>query len=86
MNVEPIGYSPSFKIYKSTTITRYGSKMSGVYKGNNIEIYTDKKGDKLFYKLYYVSDNFLKFLKSKLVYFSNNKKYKTVWSTRNEVI
>lgn len=86
MNVEPIGNSPSFKIYKSTTVTRYGSKMSGVYKGNNIEIYTDKKGDKLFYKLYYVSDSFLKFLKSKLVYFSGNKRYKTVWSKSHESI
>ena len=84
MRTEPVTNSPTFKIYKSCEITRYGTKMTGIYKGNNIEIYTDKKGDKLFYKLYYVSDKMLNFIKSKLVYFSGNKKYKTVWSTRHE--
>ena len=70
MQIQPIRHpSPnpiSFGIYKNTRITPYGKCTYGNYKGYNIEIYDDVK-DKA--KLYYVSDNIRRWVKSKLIFF-----------------
>lgn len=72
MKPQPIQpYSPTFGIYKSTNITRYGKCTKGTYRGYNIEIYDDKKDNA---KLYYVSDNIRRWIKSKLVYLDNGVK------------
>ena len=70
MNIQPIS-KINFGIYKGTKITRYGQCDYGVFKEKNIEIYFDKQ-DKT--KLYYVSDLFRNWIKSKLIYFENNIK------------
>lgn len=83
------GYNPSFKIYQGTTKTvrDYGTVIcdTGIYKDKKIEIYSafGKQG-KLEHKLYYVSQ-MLNWLKSKLVYYSGGKKFKTVRSERSVV-
>lgn len=70
MKIQPI--TPiNFGIYKGTKTTRYGQCDYGVFKEKNIEIYFDKQ-DKT--KLYYVSDLFRNWIKSKLIYFENNIK------------
>ena len=79
MEIKPIS-NVTFGIYKNCTVTKYGPKLHGEYKGYNIDVYTDSRSGKIFYKLYYVSDCFLNFVKSKLAYFSNNKKWKQVYS------
>ena len=61
----------SFGIYKGTKITSYGKCTYGKYKDYNIEIYDDIK-DKA--KLYYVSDNIRRWIKSKLAYLDNGIK------------
>ena len=71
MFVSPISTAVSFGIYKGIKKTGYGQCMWGEYKGNNIEIYTDKK-DKT--KLFYISDKVRNWIKSKLEYFENGKK------------
>ena len=78
MKTEPIKpqpittYNPiSFGIYKGTKITSYGKCTYGDYKGYNIEVYDNAK-DKA--KLYYVSDNIRRWVKSKLVYLDNGIK------------
>ena len=74
MHIQPIQPNkpqPSFGIYRGTRITSYGKCISGRYRGYNIEIYDDKQ-DKA--KLYYVSDNAMKWVKSKLVYLDNGIK------------
>ena len=91
MKTQPVqgGFNPSFRIYKGTTKTvrSYGTVIcdTGVFKDKKIEIYsaTGKDG-KLENKLYYVS-HMLKWLKSKLVYYSNGKKYKTIRSEKSAV-
>ena len=72
MKVEPIEPKPpSFGIYKETRKTDYGQWDKGIFRGQNIEIYQDFK-DKT--KLYYVSDKFRNWIKSKLVYFDKGIK------------
>ena len=90
MKIQPIpNYNPSFRIYQGTktTVRDYGTVVcdTGVYRDKKIEIYSafGKEG-KLEHKLYYVS-LFMEWLKSKLVYYSNNKKWKTVRSERKFV-
>ena len=61
----------NFGIYKGSKVTSYGHWDYGVYKGKNIEIYTDTR-DKA--KLYYVSDQFRNWIKSKLEYFDKGIK------------
>ena len=82
MKPQPITtYNPSFGIYKGTKITSYGKCTYGNYKGYNIEVYDDVK-DKA--KLYYVSDNIRRWVKSKLVYLDNGIK-KIIRSNNNGV-
>ena len=76
MEITPIN-NTNFGIYKGTKITGYGQCDYGVFRGNNIEIYHDKR-DKT--KLVYVSDQLRNWVKSKLEYFDKGKK-KTVIST-----
>ena len=72
MKPQPITiYNPSFGIYKGTKTTSYGKCTYGNYKGYNIEVYDDVK-DKA--KLYYVSDNIRRWVKSKLIYLDNGIK------------
>ena len=91
MKIQPINqYNPSFKIYQGTktTVRDYGTIVcdTGVFRDKKIEIYSmiGKQG-KLEHKLYYVS-KLLNWLKSKLVYYSNGKKWKTVRSERSEAV
>lgn len=75
MRIQPLRHpSPnfiSFGIYNGTKITSYGKCTYGKYKDYNIEIYDDIK-DKA--KLYYVSDNIRRWIKSKLIYLDNGIK------------
>lgn len=61
----------SFGIYLTTKKTNFGDCIFGKYKGYNIEIYDIKKDNT---KLYYVCDNKLKWIQSKLVYYINGIK------------
>lgn len=71
MKVEPTQPKPTFGIYLKTRKTDYGQWDKGVFREQNIEIYQDFK-DKT--KLYYVSDKFRNWIKSKLVYFDKGMK------------
>lgn len=55
----------SFGIYKYSKPKPYGWFTHGEYKGYNIDIYDAKRENS---KLYYVSDNTRRWIKSKLVY------------------
>ena len=70
MRVQPLRhpslYPISFGIYKNTRITPYGKCTYGEYKKYNIQVYDDRE-DKA--KLYYISDDKLRWVKSKLVFF-----------------
>ena len=83
MRTQPITNKPqpSFGIYKGTKITSYGKCTYGNYKRYNIEIYDDVK-DKA--KLYYVSDNIRRWIKSKLIYLDNGIK-KIIRSNNNSL-
>lgn len=73
--MKPNPISPvSFGIYLRTRKTSYGQCDYGIYKNNNIEIYTAKENGKLIHKLFYVSDAVRNFIKSKLIYFENGIK------------
>ena len=79
----------SFGIYQNThKVTRdWGTLITdtGILKDKKIEIYNAyNKNGKLEHKLYYLQNLLGNWLKSKLVYFSNGKKYKTLCSERNE--
>ena len=65
MPIQPNKYRPSFGIYKNTRITPYGKCTYGEYKKYHIQVYDDRE-DKA--KLYYISDDKLKWVKSKLVF------------------
>ena len=78
MNIKPID-NTSFGVYKKTIITGYGHKMVGTYKGNNIIIHYDQQNN---IKMFYVTNNFNKWIKSKLEYFQNGVK-KIIWSYAN---
>lgn len=85
MKTLPIS-SISFGIYQNTktTVRDYGTVICdiGTFKDKKIEIYSMVgKNGKLEHKLYYVSQ-MLNWLKSKLVYYSNNKKWKVIKSER----
>jgi hypothetical protein len=64
--------NPVFGILTHSKKTHYGEYTKGVYRDYNIEIF-DAKNYKQ--KLYYVSDKFLNWVKSKLVYFQNGTKH-----------
>ena len=79
MQIQPIQpSSPSFGIYKGTRITHYGSRDTGIFKNTKLDIYTVKDEEKLDCKLYYLADKAGNGIKSKLVYFSGNKKAKVI--------
>ena len=80
MNINSQSYTPSFCIYIKTKKTNYGYTDIGKYKGYNIEIYNDNETKS---KLYYISDKFLNWVKSKFIYFNNNKK--TIIKSENSV-
>ena len=71
MPIQPNKYRPSFGIYKNTRITPYGKCTYGEYKKYHIQVYDDRE-DKA--KLYYISDDKLKWVKSKLVFFRDGIK------------
>lgn len=56
-----------------------GDKKLSIYTGIDFN-------DSKIYKLYYLRDSLGKWIKSKLVYFDNNKKTKVLRSTRKEWI
>ena len=86
MIIQPIGiYTPPFKCHKGTTehLRDYGKVIqdTGVFKGCKLDVYSayDTEGN-LVHKLYYLSDSVGHWIKSKLVYFKDNKKDKVVYS------
>jgi hypothetical protein len=75
MKIQPIN-NTSFGIYKGTRKTYYGFVDSGTYKDKNIDIYHAFNEDEtLKHKLYYITDNVGKWIKSKLKFFKNDKCY-----------
>lgn len=72
MKTEPIKPQPTFGILKGYKKTPYGQYTWGEFKGHKIEIYDAKEHNQ---KLQYVSNNqTLKWIKSKFIYFLNDKK------------
>lgn len=86
-------YNPVFKgskgIYVKTTLTKQGNESVqcdyGNFKGNNIEIYSLKENDTLKNKFYYVSNKALKCIRSKLVYFQNNRRIRVALKTADKI-
>lgn len=82
INSSITGFSPNFGIYQGTktTVRDYGTVVcdTGIFKDKKIEIYSafGRQG-KLEHKLYYVS-KMMKWVKSKLKYYSAGKCYKTI--------
>ena len=54
--------------------------LDGIYKGYNIDIYTSFNNGFICHKLFYVKNNVGEWIKSKLIYFENNKIIKKVIS------
>ena len=77
---KPKPYPVTFGIYKNTTITGYGKKIIGEWGTKRLEIYTAKENGQLKHKLYCLYD-LGKWIKSKLVYYMNGIKDKTVRSS-----
>ena len=76
----------SFGIYQNTkkTVRDYGTVIcdTGMYRDKKIEIYSMVgKNGKLEHKLFYIS-RLMNWLKSKLVYYSDGKKYKQILSEK----
>ena len=87
MKVQPIQIPPPFKCHQATTETMkpYGKviKETGIIKGFKLDVYSAyTREGKLVHKLYYLSDKVGNWVKSKLVYYQNGKKFKTVRSER----
>lgn len=82
MKVEPT--NQTFGIYQSTKVKRYGRVIQGIYKGFNIDIYIAENQGQIEHKLYYVKKAG-EWFKSKLVFFSNGEKYKSVISEAKNV-
>lgn len=79
MKIEPIKPQPQFGIYKYTKLTGYGSKITGKIKDYTLDIYIAQDKGRLRHKLYYLKKAG-EWVKSKLIYFSNNKPYKVIKS------
>ena len=77
MKIEPIKPQPQFGIYKGTKLTGYGNKITGKIKDYTLDIYIAQDKGKLKHKLYYLKKAG-EWVKSKLIYFSNNKPYKVI--------
>ena len=79
MKIEPIKPQPQFGIYKGTKITSYGYIDMGKIKDYTIDIYVAKNNNtnKIKHKLYYLKKAG-QWIKSKLIYFSDNKPYKVI--------
>ena len=73
MKVSPI------KIYKQTIITRYGRRISGSSRGYEYDVFIKEDNGQIEHKLYYVRKAG-EWIKSRLLYFSNNKQYKEIRS------
>ena len=85
MQIQPIQpNNPSFGIYKVTKVTSYGNRETGFLNGHKLDVYTAKEDGILVHKLYYLSDKFGNWIKSKLVYFENGKKVKVIKSERKK--
>ena len=83
MKVQPI----SFKCHQdSKEILRdYGKvlKDTGIINNKRLEIYSAySREGKLIHKLYYLADSVGNWIKSKLVYYSDGKKIKTIRSEK----
>lgn len=76
---KPVPYPISFQIYKGTKITSYGYIDMGKIKDYTIDIYVAKNNNtnKIKHKLYYLKKAG-QWIKSKLIYFSDNKPYKVI--------
>ena len=80
MNIQPIPAYINFGVYKNTKKTSYGERVRGIINGYQVDVYTAYNEDKTKkHKLYYVS-RAGQWVKSKLDFFKDNKKYKTVKS------
>jgi hypothetical protein len=88
MIIGPYNGTVVYGYQRSKSVIRdYGKVVQDTIQLDNytLDIYTatDKQGKKI-HKLYYLKDKFDHWIKSKLVFFSNNKKYKTLRSERKE--
>lgn len=64
----------NFGIYRCSKVTPYGTRDTGIYKDKIIDIYNDT-GNNM--KLYYVSDLYNNWIKSKLAYYIDKVKHIT---------
>ena len=71
MKPQPVT-SPTFGIYKFTKPKHYGYQVTGKLKDYKLDIYVATDNDKIKHKLYYLTKAG-EWLKSKLVYYKNNK-------------
>ena len=83
MYIQPV----SFKCHTDTKemLKPYGKviKDTGFINGKKLEIYSAySREGKLIHKLYYLADSVGNWIKSKLVYYQNGKKFKTIRSER----
>lgn len=87
MKIHPIDIPPPFKCHQSSkeSLRDYGKviKDTGFINGKKLEIYSAyTREGKLIHKLYYLSDAVGNWIKSKLVYYANGKKVKTLKSQK----
>ena len=87
MHVPPITQPTVFRCHTDTTekIRDYGKviKDTGFINGKKLEIYSAySREGKLIHKLFYLSDKVGNWIKSKLVYYHDGKKIKTLRSSK----
>lgn len=70
----------NFGVYRGTKYTHYGKVDTGIIKNNKLDIYYSYENNELKHKLYYLQDKLGNWLKSKLVFFKDNKPEKVVRS------
>lgn len=70
----------NFGIYRGTMKTHYGKVDTGIFKDKKLDIYYSYENNELKHKLYYLQDKLGNWLKSKLVFFKDNKPEKVVRS------
>lgn len=88
MNIPPIQLNkpqPTFGIYKVSKVTHYGHRDTCLFKDYKLDIYTAKDNGELKHKLYYLSDRFGNWIKSKLIIYENNNKKQVIKSQNDKL-
>ena len=70
----------SFGVYRGTKYTHYGKVDTGIINNKKLEIYKTYENNELKHKLYYLQDQVGHWIKSKLLFFKDNKVDKVVRS------